>query len=100
MIRDNYARPIIFISTHKYSHNLKKQSMAEGSLIAKVAKYCWSRKFLDVFSGYFTEYAPVFEDAPTLNGGEHNLEYYELFQKYLVLYEVNIIIDDYSRGGI
>ena len=31
---------------------------------------------------------PQFVDAPEMCGGEHNLEYYSLFQEYLQIYEV------------
>jgi hypothetical protein len=30
----------------------------------------------------------MFIDAPEMCGGEHNMEYYELFQDYLKVYEV------------
>jgi hypothetical protein len=44
---------------------------------------------LDVFRNFFTEHAPAFERAPaTLLSGEHDMEYYNLFQVYLKLYEV------------
>jgi hypothetical protein len=43
-----------------------------------------------VFRKFFTDYAEVFEGAPlSVASGEHNIEYYELFQKYLLVYEVN-----------
>lgn len=58
------------------------------SLIHKVAAYCWSNKFLDVFRKYFEDHGPMFVDAPEMTGGEHNMEYYELFQDYLKVYEV------------
>jgi hypothetical protein len=44
--------------------------------------------FVDVFRNFFAEHGSVFEDAPALNGGEHNMKYYSLFQVYLKLYEV------------
>ena len=57
-------------------------------IVRQVAQYCWSHKFLDVFQKYFTDHAYVFEDAPpTLAQGEHNLEYHDLFTKYLKVYE-------------
>lgn len=59
-----------------------------AGIVRKVAQYCWSNKFLDVFQKYFTDHAYVFEDAPaTLAQGEHNLEYHDLFTKYLKVYE-------------
>ena len=57
------------------------------SLIQKVASYCWSNKFLDVFRKYFEDHGPMFADAPEMTGGEHNMEYFELFQDYLKVYE-------------
>ncbi len=57
-------------------------------IVRKVAQYCWSHKFLDVFQKYFTDHAYAFQDAPpTLAQGEHNLEYHDLFTKYLKVYE-------------
>lgn len=43
---------------------------------------------VDIFRNYFKEHAIDFVDAPPMTNGEHNLEYYALFQKYLKLYEV------------
>jgi len=45
---------------------------------------------IDVFRNFFSEHAGVFEGAPTISGGEHNMEYFALFQIYLKLYEVDI----------
>ena len=43
----------------------------------------------DVFRKFFQDHAPEFQDAPPfLEGDEHNLEYYNLFQTYLEIYEV------------
>ena len=66
------------------------QKMSDEGLVKRVAKYCWSNKFLDVFQKYFTDNAYLFEDAPPMTGGEHNMEYYTLFQDYLKVYEVCI----------
>lgn len=43
--------------------------------------------FSDVFRDFFAEHAYLFYDAPDQIGGEQNLEYYALFQRYLRLYE-------------
>jgi hypothetical protein len=87
-----------------------------SKLLQEVADYCWSKNFLgavirsgllfilckffifsffffvlffiDVFRNFFTEHGEIFEDAPALTGGEHNMKYYSLFQVYLKLYEV------------
>ena len=41
-----------------------------------------------MFKRYFDKHAPLFVDAPIKEqGGEQDLEYYELFQEYLGLYE-------------
>ena len=65
--------------------------MSGSALVRKVASYCWSNKFLDVFQKYFTDHASTFEDAPPLTGGEHDMRYYTLFQDYLKVYEVIIL---------
>ena len=61
-----------------------------SALIRKVADYCWSNNFLDVFHKYFADHADAFIDAPEICGGEHNMEYYSLFQDYLNVYEVTL----------
>eukprot|EP00607_Mallomonas_marina_P003707 CAMPEP_0182427396 /NCGR_PEP_ID=MMETSP1167-20130531/17140_1 /TAXON_ID=2988 /ORGANISM="Mallomonas Sp, Strain CCMP3275" /LENGTH=161 /DNA_ID=CAMNT_0024609599 /DNA_START=100 /DNA_END=585 /DNA_ORIENTATION=- len=62
--------------------------MPTSSLLREVADYCWSNKFLDVFHNFFAEHAADFNGAPELmEDGEHDMEYYELFQNYLVIYE-------------
>ena len=67
--------------------------MSGETLVQRVAKYCWSNKFLDVFTKYFTDHAYLFEDAPAmLTGGEHNMEFYTLFQDYLKVYEVFLVL--------
>jgi hypothetical protein len=43
---------------------------------------------VDIFRNYFRDNAAAFIDAPEILAGEHNLEYYGLFQKYLKVYEV------------
>lgn len=58
-----------------------------SSLIRKTADYCWSHNFLDVFHKYFADHAEAFIDAPEMCGGEHNMQYYSLFQEYLGIYE-------------
>lgn len=34
---------------------------AEGDLLARAIKHCWSDNFLDVFRAYFRKHADVFE---------------------------------------
>jgi hypothetical protein len=58
-----------------------------SSLIRQVADYCWSNNFLDVFHKFFKDHADAFVGAPEMTGGEHNMEYYALFQLYLEVYE-------------
>jgi len=45
---------------------------------------------IDIFRNYFRDNAAAFIDAPEILSGEHNLEYYGLFQKYLKVYEVSV----------
>lgn len=40
-----------------------------------------------MFKQFFADHADLFIDAPQELGGEQNLEYYALYQKYLKLYE-------------
>lgn len=47
--------------------------------------------FSDVFRDFFAEHADAFIDAPQTISGEQNLEYYALFQKYLKLYENQLL---------
>ena len=42
---------------------------------------------MDVFHKFFRDHAEAFIGAPEMTGGEHNLEYYGLFQLYLEVYE-------------
>jgi hypothetical protein len=42
----------------------------------------------DVFRNYFRDHGSLFIGAPDMTNGEHNMEYYALFQDYLKLYEV------------
>lgn len=49
-----------------------------------------SNVFSAVFTNFFKEYAEDFIDAPPyMEGGEHDLRHYSLFQKYLQVYEVS-----------
>ncbi len=58
-----------------------------SELIRTVADYCWSHNFLDVFHNFFADHAQAFETAPEMCSGEHDMEYYSLFQLYLKVYE-------------
>jgi len=58
-----------------------------SALIKRVADYCWSNNFLSVFHKFFADHAEAFIGAPEICGGEHNMEYYSLFQLYLGVYE-------------
>jgi hypothetical protein len=88
--------------------------MPASTLLRNVADYCWSNNFLgimklifeiqkyennlphslvlDVFRNFFKEHAVIFEGAPPMHNGEHDLKYYSLFQTYLKLYEVRILL--------
>lgn len=93
----------------------ERSASSSASLIVQVANYCWSHNFLSeypplslppiiaftaltctsmlslsaaVFTNFFRDHAEEFIDAPPLmEGGEHDLKYYSLFQKYLKIYE-------------
>lgn len=49
-------------------------------IVKKVADYCWSNNFLDIFRKFFKDHAIEFADAPPMQAGEHDLVYYSLFQ--------------------
>ena len=61
--------------------------MPPKEFLKQVADYCWSHNFLDVFHKFFKDHAEAFIGAPEMTGGEHNMEYYALFQNYLAVYE-------------
>ena len=65
--------------------------MPPSALVRKVADYCWSSNFLDVFHKYFADNAEAFIGAPEMHNGEHNLEYYQLFTEYLQVYEDTLV---------
>lgn len=66
----------------------KKEGGQSNKQLKDVVDYCWTHNFLDVFHNFFDEHAVTFEGAPlTMATGEHNLDYYNLFQIYLKLYE-------------
>lgn len=58
-----------------------------------------SFRFPDVFRDFFEKHSDTFIDAPATLGGEQNLEYYALYQKYLKLYE-NTLLDYISALDI
>ena len=49
-----------------------------------------------MFKQFFADHAALFIDAPQEIGGEQNLEYYALFQKYLNLYET--VLSEYIES--
>jgi hypothetical protein len=64
------------------------QAVSKYPLVDAAAKHLWSKSGQDVFKAYFDKHAPLFVDAPIKEqGGEQDLEYWELFQEYLHLYE-------------
>ena len=66
-----------------------KETKDTSNLIQKVSTYCWSKGFIQIFTKYFEDNADAFIDAPEyVTGGEHDIKYYTLFEKYLILYEV------------
>ena len=65
-----------------------KSSESEFELIDLVSEYCWSDGFLSIFRSYFQKHAMAFSAyAEGKTDREHELEYYELYQEYLSLYE-------------
>jgi len=56
-------------------------------LISKVIKYCFGPDFIGVFEKYISDNASLFYDQVDLDEEEHRLEYTELFNDYLALYE-------------
>lgn len=93
--------------------------MPKYTLVEEAARHCWSKNFMgkssrnyrayifdaylrlflffaETFRQFYADNAEVFYDAPQEIGGEQNLEYYSLFQKYLKLYED--ILQDYIES--
>jgi hypothetical protein len=68
--------------------------MSKYPLVDQTAKFFWSKNGKEEFEGFFERYAPEFKDAPMKEvGGEQDLEFYAIFQKYLKLYET--VLEDY-----
>lgn len=61
--------------------------MPKYHLVEIACKHCWGNNFMDVFRDFMTQNCDSFINAPQTPAEEQNLEYYELFQKYLHLYE-------------
>jgi hypothetical protein len=62
--------------------------MSKYPAVDAAAKYLWSKNGQEAFQIFFQRHAPLFVDAPQVEqGGEQDLEFYALFQKYLKLYE-------------
>ena len=53
-------------------------------------KFIFSYLYLESFQDFFDQHALVFENAAAQPAEEQNLEYYDLFQRYLRLYEANL----------
>mmetsp|Transcript_30295 Transcript_30295/g.102181 ORF Transcript_30295/g.102181 Transcript_30295/m.102181 type:complete len:184 (+) Transcript_30295:93-644(+) len=69
---------------------LKQEGPTIPPLIQSAISYCWSNGFLDVFRQYFKDNAKPFIGYPPkreMESAEHLLAHYELYQKYLELYE-------------
>ena len=65
-----------------------KMSSSAYPLVDQTAKFFWSKNGKEEFEGFFDKYAPMFKDAPLKEvGGEQDLEFYAIFQRYLKLYE-------------
>lgn len=62
--------------------------MPKYAIVEDACRYCWNKNFMDAFKDFHDQYAPVFRDAPiNPTDGEQDLEFYELFQKYMKIYE-------------
>jgi hypothetical protein len=61
--------------------------MPKYSIVSEAARHCWGKNFMDVFKNFFRDNADIFIDAPLQPLGEQNLEYYDVYQRYLKLYE-------------
>jgi len=60
--------------------------MSAYPLVKEAADFCWSRKsgLMDRFKAFMERHAHVFIGAPGIpEGGEQDLEMFELFQDYL-----------------
>jgi hypothetical protein len=68
--------------------------------VEQVCQHCYSRNFMDTFKQFFHDHAYVFQDAPLQIRTEQSLQYYELFQKYLRLFEVLSPCVDYVMCSI
>lgn len=65
----------------------KNGSGEEVSIMLKATNYCFSPEFIGVFEDYIENNAHIFYDAVRENSDEHALEFTELFNDYLKLYE-------------
>ncbi len=86
---DNFDEAEKGLSTSNREKSNVRRRMP-SALIRQVADYCWSNNFLDVFHKFFRDHAEAFIGAPDMTGGEHNMEYYALFQLYLEVYEATL----------
>ncbi|CAM9406241.1 unnamed protein product [Discosporangium mesarthrocarpum] len=57
------------------------------ALLWRSIKYCWGDEFLDQFRAYFRKHAHKFEIMAEGKTEEHDLEYQELFNEYLQMFE-------------
>eukprot|EP01040_Poterioochromonas_malhamensis_P006823 gene6823-7354_t len=64
--------------------------MPKYALVEEAARHCWSKNFMEPFREFYARNADLFYDAPQSIAGEQNLQYYELYQQYLNLYEANL----------
>mmetsp|Transcript_26066 Transcript_26066/g.34213 ORF Transcript_26066/g.34213 Transcript_26066/m.34213 type:complete len:168 (+) Transcript_26066:63-566(+) len=59
----------------------------EDSILQKAIAYCWSDEFLDIFRNYFKLHASKFKSHAEGTTEEHDLEWQDLYQEYLGIYE-------------
>jgi hypothetical protein len=66
-------------------------AMSKYPLVKAAAEYCWGKNGQQLFEDFRARHAHVFVDAPSVQtSGEQNLEYHDLFQRYLRVYEENL----------
>ena len=73
----------------KTTENFDKQNDAGETLMDRVMAYCRTRDFLKTFEDYILNHLKFFKDAELDEGGEpeHRLEWYDIFQDYLKVFE-------------
>ena len=71
------------------TENFDKTNDAGETLMDRVMAYCRTRDFLKIFEDYILNHLKYFKDAELDEAGEpeHRLEWYDIFQDYLKVFE-------------